>query len=118
MAITIDANGNIIKNYDLNLTITAYGSVFAVSTPDKGFIFTGGRQGDIATNMVLAKYDANLNKQWENNFNSTAGGSTGFSVYPLHNGGYAVAVYTRAFGNGLNGSETVLYKTDANGKVH
>jgi len=111
---TYDLKENIFNVTDLS---NNYSPGAVSMTADKGFVVTGGHYGVNNTNLILVKYDAGLRKQWENNFYSAAGGTTGYGVYPLSNGGYAIAALSFAFGQGKNGGQNILYKTDANGHV-
>jgi len=121
-AVTVDHYGNTLNSYDLNTPVAVNSSYIgdAEMTADKGFIVTGARYGDLTNNMLLAKFDANLHKQWENVFFSGAGGTAGYKVFPLRNG-YLVAAASFGFGKGLVVDSlkavNMLYKTDLNGQV-
>ena len=119
MASTFDQNGTQLNYYDLKTTINGnYAIGAAVVTADKGFMVTGAHNGVVTTGMFMAKFDGGFHKQWEHDFYSESGGTTGNQLYALRNGYYMVLAGTNAIGKGKTGGGTILYKTDANGNIH
>ena len=123
-AVIYDKDGKNRKIIDLN-THFYFGSVGGdavfnfFSTSDNSFyagsiIKTTGTETHYK--ISIAKFDANLNKLW----NQTYGGNydllTG-AVIPYNDGGFLIGSTTAAFGKGRNGNDLLLMRADANGNL-
>jgi hypothetical protein len=88
----------------------------ALQTPDGGFIVVGSSDtsstGDY--DVYLVKTDADGDTMWARYYGYAGGNDRGSDVCRAPDGGYFVAGYTDAFGNGNDG---YLVRTDSNGNM-
>jgi hypothetical protein len=88
-----------------------------IRTRDGGFIMTGTSNQNESftitsnTQVLLVKTDANLNKQWMKQFDTTYP-SIGYDVIETKDGGYAIGAFEKSFNTYF---KMMIIKTDANG---
>lgn len=115
--IRTDTAGNFLDRHDYN-GFNGLGSLMKIlRTRDGGFIMVGTsnqseRSAGVAnTQVLLMKTDANLNKLWMKQLNTTYA-AVGYDVFETRDGGYAVGVFERSFNKNF---KMMIIKTDEKG---
>ena len=111
----IDADGNLVWDELISDESAVDYGTDVIETSDGGYLITGMFSGGGHGAIPLIKTDGSGQVLWTRNLIEGRGNKVGMRVFPASDGGYMIVGNTDEYRRGF---ETVLIKTDSEGKVN
>jgi Tol biopolymer transport system component/putative intracellular protease/amidase len=111
----IDAGGNLVWDRSISDANAVDYGIDVIETSDSGYLITGMFSGGGLGAIPLIKTDGSGQVLWTRNLIEGRGNKVGMRVFPASDGGYMIVGGTDEYRRGF---ETVLIKTDSEGKVN